>query len=171
MDFFGFMGKWLCRQGVLLAFIGLSFQYGWQYGWAQTSSPQPHSIDRQAFQAWVDDYLARQFNHELPSSLVLHLQQMQPLARVIELDRKQPEFHLSFWEYMDRVAPPSRVKKAKRNWQKHKTLLNHVHAQYGDVIARLQRELDDLTVSASPGDRLVQFDFGLSHGGLGRLHL
>src|SRR5215470_16817539 len=34
---------------------------------------------------------------------------VQPLPKVIELDRKQPEFTLTFLEYLDRVMPQMRI--------------------------------------------------------------
>ena len=38
---------------------------------------------------------------------------LQPIPRVIELDRKQPEFTLTFDQYISRVVPQSRVDTGK----------------------------------------------------------
>ena len=46
-----------------------------------------------------------------------------PIPRVIELDRSQPEFTLTFQEYLDRVAPPSRVEKGRRKFAENREAL------------------------------------------------
>lgn len=52
------------------------------------------------------------------------------LPRVIELDRRQPEFTLSFSEYLDRVVPQSRVEKARARLAEHRNLLDRIAARY-----------------------------------------
>ncbi len=54
-----------------------------------------------------------------------------PIPRVIELDRQQPEFTLSFGEYLDRVAPPSRVETGRRMLELNRDLLEEVWRRYG----------------------------------------
>ena len=53
------------------------------------------------------------------------------VPRVVELDRKQPEFSLSFRQYMDPVVPKSRVKKGRKRMAENKALLNEVGAKFG----------------------------------------
>lgn len=53
------------------------------------------------------------------------------IPRVIELDRKQPEFSLTFAQYMDRVVPNSRVQKGRRKLAENKALLQEVGAKFG----------------------------------------
>jgi len=56
---------------------------------------------------------------------------LQPIPRVVELDRRQPEFTLTFQEYMARVVSQARVKKARERYAKHKDLLSRVAEKYG----------------------------------------
>ena len=56
---------------------------------------------------------------------------IQPIPRVIELDRKQPEFTLTFAQYIDRVVPQARKAKAKARLETHKALLEEISKKYG----------------------------------------
>ncbi|MDA0262349.1 MAG: lytic murein transglycosylase, partial [Proteobacteria bacterium] len=52
------------------------------------------------------------------------------IPRVVELDRRQPEFTLTFPEYMSRVVPNQRVRKARLLMEEHLTLLQAVADKY-----------------------------------------
>lgn len=54
-----------------------------------------------------------------------------PIPRVIELDRQQPELTLSFAEYLERVAPPSRVEAGRRLIESNKALLEKIWRRFG----------------------------------------
>ncbi len=56
---------------------------------------------------------------------------VQPIPRVIELDRRQPEFTLTFREYMDKIVPPARIEKGRAKLRENRPLLDAVSAQYG----------------------------------------
>ncbi len=56
---------------------------------------------------------------------------VQPNQRVIELDRRQPEFSLTWPEYRARVLPESRLQAARENFARERPLLERVEAQYG----------------------------------------
>ena len=51
--------------------------------------------------------------------------------RVIELDRKQPEFTMTWPEYRARVLPDSRLQAARDNYARERTLLAQVEERYG----------------------------------------
>jgi membrane-bound lytic murein transglycosylase B len=55
----------------------------------------------------------------------------QQIPRVLELDRHQPEFTLSFWSYMSKAVNDARINKGKSLLLKHKNLLNKIHKKYG----------------------------------------
>jgi len=59
------------------------------------------------------------------------LSDVKPIPRVLELDRAQPEFKLTYRQYMDRVAPGSRVEKGRLKYKEHKALLDAVAKKYG----------------------------------------
>ncbi|MBC7798988.1 MAG: lytic murein transglycosylase [Gemmatimonadaceae bacterium] len=54
-----------------------------------------------------------------------------PNPRVIELDRRQPEFTLTWPEYRARVLPDSRIQAARDNYARERTLLAQVNERYG----------------------------------------
>lgn len=59
------------------------------------------------------------------------LDDVQLLPRVIELDRNQPEFKLSFAEYYRRVANAKRIEKGQAMLKKHHELLREIEKAYG----------------------------------------
>lgn len=54
-----------------------------------------------------------------------------PNQRVIELDRRQPEFSLTWPEYRARVLPDSRLQAARENYARERALLARVEERYG----------------------------------------
>lgn len=54
-----------------------------------------------------------------------------PIDRVIELDRSQPEFTRTFWTYMDRAVPDSRVTRARALMDEHRDMLEDIGGRYG----------------------------------------
>lgn len=56
---------------------------------------------------------------------------IKPIPRVIELDRKQPEFTLTFKQYMERMVPDARVEKGRQKLHQHRALLEAIGAKYG----------------------------------------
>ncbi len=58
-------------------------------------------------------------------------QGLKPIPRVIELDRKQPEFTMTFDGYMDQVVPASRIQKGQARYDENRELLKDVSAKYG----------------------------------------
>ena len=56
---------------------------------------------------------------------------VQPNQKVIELDRRQVEFTLTWQEYRARVLPPARLQAARENYAREKALLARVEAQFG----------------------------------------
>ena len=58
------------------------------------------------------------------------LSDVRPVTRVIELDRRQPEFTLTFDRYMSRVVSPARVEKGRARLAEHAALLRRVAAKF-----------------------------------------
>ncbi len=59
------------------------------------------------------------------------LDDVEPIARVLELDRRQPEFTLTFWSYLGNAVNDKRIEKGKELLVKHKKLLDTIHQSYG----------------------------------------
>ncbi|CAA7617447.1 Membrane-bound lytic murein transglycosylase B [Candidatus Terasakiella magnetica] len=53
------------------------------------------------------------------------------IDRVIELDRKQPEFTLSFNEYLSRIVSSTRVEEGRRKLAENRVLLEAIEKRYG----------------------------------------
>ena len=56
---------------------------------------------------------------------------LQPIPRVIELDRRQPEFTLTFDQYLARVVPAARIEKGQQKFLENRALLEEVGRKYG----------------------------------------
>jgi membrane-bound lytic murein transglycosylase B len=56
---------------------------------------------------------------------------IQRIPRVLELDRHQPEFTLTFWSYMSKAVNDARINKGKKLLLKHKNLFDKVYKKYG----------------------------------------
>ncbi len=56
---------------------------------------------------------------------------LQPIARVIELDRRQPEFTRTFWSYLERRVTARRIERGAELLARHGALLAEVEARYG----------------------------------------
>jgi len=66
-----------------------------------------------------------------PETLNAALDGVTLLERVIELDRSQPEFTLTFQDYMARVVPSSRVERGRKKLRENHDLLQAVSKRYG----------------------------------------
>ena len=56
---------------------------------------------------------------------------IEPIPRVIELDRSQPEVTITFAQYLERVVPESRVVQGRKLLAKHRDLLEPIGREYG----------------------------------------
>ena len=56
---------------------------------------------------------------------------IEPIPRVIELDRSQPEVTITFAEYLERVVPESRVAQGRELLAKHRDLLEPIGREFG----------------------------------------
>lgn len=56
---------------------------------------------------------------------------LQPNPRVIELDRNQPEFTMTFDQYLERIASDERAKLGRAKLAEHRALLEEIGAAYG----------------------------------------
>lgn len=54
-----------------------------------------------------------------------------PIDRVLELDKRQPEFRLSFWRYFGNAVTEERVELGRAFLAAHRDLLQQVEARYG----------------------------------------
>ena len=84
------------------------------------------------FDAWLDGLKSEARGAGISqATLDRALANIEPIERVIELDRKQPEFTQTFWGYLDKRVTPQRVDRARQLLATHKDLLARVEAAYG----------------------------------------
>lgn len=111
------------RHTVLAAFLA--------FGMALGASSIAHAAD-QPFDAWLEGVRAEARQKGISDATVqAALTGIQPIPRVIELDRRQPEFTLTFQQYLDRVVPQARIDKGRRMMAEHKALLTRIEGQFG----------------------------------------
>lgn len=92
----------------------------------------PAAAQPKDFPSWLVELRSEAQAHGIAeSTLDAALAGAQPLPRVIELDRKQPEFSLTFQQYLDRTVSSRRVEKGRQLLQEHAALLDRISRQYG----------------------------------------
>ena len=96
-------------------------------------SPTPSAATQtEPFSAWMDELRREALSQGISSdTLDAALTDVAPIPRVLELDRKQPEFTLTFQQYMDRVVPQGRVDIGKQKLRENRVLLEEVSRKYG----------------------------------------
>lgn len=101
--------------------------------WAGPGGPGARADEGdEAFRAWLQD-VRREAREQGISEATLDtaLDGVAPIRRVIELDRRQPEFTRTFGDYLERRVTPARIARGRRLLDKHRELLQAVRADYG----------------------------------------
>jgi len=84
------------------------------------------------FQAWLSDIRKDARRAGISESVIkTALTDIEPVPRIIELDRKQPEGRLTFAQYKRRVISQARSDQGRRLLKKHRALLERVSQRYG----------------------------------------
>lgn len=97
-----------------------------------TAAMAPASAARDDFAAWLEGVRTEALEQGISAeTLDAALTGIEPIPRVIELDRSQPEFTLSFDQYMARMIPPNRVDKGREKLRENLALLKEISARYG----------------------------------------
>lgn len=85
-----------------------------------------------AFRAWLEDVRTEARGQGISqATLEAALRDVAPIQRVIELDRRQPEFTRTFWDYLERRVTPGRVARGRELLAKHRGLLKGMRERYG----------------------------------------
>lgn len=89
-------------------------------------------VDPEAWRVFLNELRAEAaqlgIRHEI---LAEALDGLQPTRRVIQLDRQQPEFTITFQQYLDRVVPPFRIDRARAKLAENRDLLDEVERKLG----------------------------------------
>ncbi|TCS64372.1 membrane-bound lytic murein transglycosylase B [Varunaivibrio sulfuroxidans] len=108
---------------------------------AKTPSPSAASTSRTAlqlpinkakFETWLVGLRKEALSQGIRAgTLDSALANLSPIPRVIELDRRQPEFALTFRDYIKRLVSPERIKNGQLKYNENKSLLKKIQAKYG----------------------------------------
>ncbi|WP_420348219.1 lytic murein transglycosylase [Pelagibius sp.] len=108
----------------LLAAVGINVQRA-------TANPSAGNAD-QGFTQWLQELRQEALAMGLSAATVdAALKDVTPVARVIEQDRSQREFTLTFTRYLRSSVTETRVERAQRLMAEHRELLQRVEARYG----------------------------------------
>lgn len=84
------------------------------------------------FTSWVADLRGEALRQGVSKrTLDVALAGIRPVDRVVELDRKQPEFTQTFWQYLNKRVTPERVERGRRMLAENGDLLETVSRRYG----------------------------------------
>lgn len=94
------------------------------------AAQEPHND--QPFGIWLQEFKEEAIQQGIsPSTLDKAFADTQPLPRVIELDRKQPETTLTLEEYLDKVVSNERIEKGHEMFSRHQEMLKRIGGKYG----------------------------------------
>ncbi len=92
----------------------------------------PAATHDATFDAWLAELRAEALELGIrEATLDKALTGLQPIARVVELDRRQPEVTQTFAQYMARRISPALVEQGRRAYRRHRAVLEAVGAKYG----------------------------------------
>lgn len=84
------------------------------------------------FKQWLGDFKQQALNKGISQpTLDKAFKNIKLNQKVLQSDKKQPEFTKTFFEYFDRAVSDSRIKKGLKNYAKHQELLDEVTKKYG----------------------------------------
>lgn len=83
------------------------------------------------FNTWLAEFRQEAGARGISEATLAALTGLQPLDRVVELDRRQPEFVDTFLNYMAQRINDKRIRKGREAMKVHRDLLRRLHDQYG----------------------------------------
>lgn len=99
---------------------------------AGPETPAAPQFDEASFAAFLSDLRREAAQKGISDKTIrLALTDLKPVPRVIELDRRQPEFTLTLDQYMDSVVSERRIAKGREKLAENRALLRKIFAQYG----------------------------------------
>ena len=99
---------------------------------AQVTETTPIVESEQDFQRWLVDFKNQAVQAGIsPQTLSQAFADVHLNQKVLELDRRQPEFTSTFFEYFNRAVSDQRIESGIKNLKKHRQLLHEVTNKYG----------------------------------------
>lgn len=98
----------------------------------QPATAQQAAGETGDFDSWLaglrDEAASRGIGDE---TLRTALAGLEPIPRVLELDRRQPEFTQTFWTYLERSVSDTRIQRGRDLLDTHAVLLDRIYREYG----------------------------------------
>jgi membrane-bound lytic murein transglycosylase B len=111
-----------CRAMIASAMVALTL----------SAAPVIALAETQPFPVWLDGVREEALAQGIsPGTLDQAFAGLEPIARVIELDRRQLEGRITYQEYRDRLLSKDRIDQGRRFMREHEALLERVAADYG----------------------------------------
>lgn len=99
---------------------------------AQGGAGGSPALDPTAFYNCVQGLKSDAYGRGIPANVVERaFTGLQPDPKVLELDRRQPEFVLSFWRYIEKTVSADRVANGQAMLARHRPLLEQMRGRYG----------------------------------------
>ena len=84
------------------------------------------------FDVWKKSFYDKALNENISQKILdNYFVEAKYLPKVIELDRAQPEFSLSFGNYIKKVVSETRIEKARKMFENHSRILGRIEELYG----------------------------------------
>jgi len=97
-----------------------------------TGSAAAQPVQQVDFQQWLGSLRREALDKGISQGIVVAtLTDLQPIARILELDAKQPERTISFDTYLARTVTKQRIARARELYRTHHNLLLKVAGRYG----------------------------------------
>jgi membrane-bound lytic murein transglycosylase B len=125
------------RRSVWVAAMAVTLLLASWQGYAQAqeeagNTAENEALSDQAFGDWLaalrDEARTRGISD---ATLDAALSDITPVRRVVELDRRQPEFTQTFWTYLRQRVTDQRITRGRALLAQHRDLLNKIHTDYG----------------------------------------
>lgn len=95
-------------------------------------TPLVHAAPEKPFDEWLQDLREEAQGRGIRTeTLDAALSGVAPISRVIELDRRQPEFTLTFAQYRERVVSPLRIETGRAQLIDNRALLSEIGEKFG----------------------------------------
>jgi len=116
----------------VLSFNQVRFVFGHILLSLFASTAFPNAVVSQDFFQWLAQVRGEAASNGISqSTLDAAFADLEPIPRVIELDRSQPEFTLTFSRYLRSAVSEKRVATGRERLRQHAALLNHLENKYG----------------------------------------
>lgn len=124
---------WAIAAGLGMALLFAPWQGGARPG-QELSLPDSleAGFDFEGFRVWLDEVRVEASGRGISDeTLDTALRDVEPVIRVIELDRRQPESTGTFTSYLSRRVDDRRSSRGRAMLARHRPLLDRIHAEYG----------------------------------------